>query len=234
MGNAKRWFENYWYHYKWHTIVGLFAVIFAVILIGQMIAKDDIDANVIYAGPYLFASSEIYGVQNAFAQVMRDDYTGDGKKTAVLIDITMLTEQQMTDKKAEAEAEGINDLILSPNDNREMKKKFNLEIFAGESIICLFDPYWFDYINEASGLLPLNEALGYMPEYALNEYGVYLKDTNFGQYFTIFEGLPDDTILCIRRMTTTSIFKGVSKEQDRYDNHLQIFKDIFAFELKTE
>ena len=31
-----RWWDNYWYHYKWHTIIGLFfvfVIVFCVILL---------------------------------------------------------------------------------------------------------------------------------------------------------------------------------------------------------
>ena len=38
----KGWFENFWYHYKWHSIAAVAAVVLSV-LIAQSIRKDDPD-----------------------------------------------------------------------------------------------------------------------------------------------------------------------------------------------
>lgn len=38
--------ENYWYHYKWHTIGALFIVVVLAITIGQMVNRDDPDYTI--------------------------------------------------------------------------------------------------------------------------------------------------------------------------------------------
>ena len=71
--------DNFWYHYKWHTIVTLFFVVVFGICIGQMASKDKVDAYIMYAGPSAFFASEIEEMQSAFETVM-PDLNGDGKK----------------------------------------------------------------------------------------------------------------------------------------------------------
>ena len=228
----KEWFENYWYHYKWATIITAFFVIIGIIMIGQVVTKENADVNILYAGPQWFLGSEIRGIENAFVQTMTEDYNGDGKKVVVLKDITLLTDGQIDYKLESALAEGIDDLVINRVENQKMRGSLTTEIMAGESIICLLDPYWFDFIKAESGFMTLQDILGYKPENAFDDYGIYLKDTEFGKFFTIFELLPDDTVLCVRRMTVLSVFKGAKKEEERYAWHTQMFKDIINFKVK--
>lgn len=46
----KKWLENYWYHYKWHTLIGGAAIILVVVLIAQLAAKVNYDALFMYVG----------------------------------------------------------------------------------------------------------------------------------------------------------------------------------------
>lgn len=227
-----KWLDNIGYHYKFHIIAVIFFVIFIVIVTLQMTNREKIDINILYTGPE-YIGSELKSMKTAFVQTMTYDYNGDGEKGVQITDITLLSDEQLSERTKAANAAGER-FLYNPKEIQDSKKKFDLEIFSGEALICLLDPYWFNYIVEASGLLPLKDALGYTPDNFINEYGVYLKDTKFGQFFTVFETLPDDTILCFRRMTTTSIFKGAKKEEARYNNHKQMLKDIFEFTLKED
>ena len=232
MDKVKKWFENVWYHYKFHIICVMFFLAFLVIVTVQMNTRENIDINIMYAGSD-YIGSDLAGMRNAFIQTMSYDYNGDGEKGVQITDITLMTDKQITERVKAADEIG-EKFLYNPNDNQDAKKKFELEIFSGEAIICLLDPYWFEYVCDASGLLPLEEALGYKPSGIINEYGVYLKDTEFGKFYTIFENLADDTVLCIRRMTTTTIFKNNKDEDIRYNNHKEMLKDIFEFSIIKE
>ena len=233
MDKVKKWFENVWYHYKFHIICVLFFAAFLIIVTVQMTSREKIDINIMYTGPHYITSSNLSGMKNAFIQTMSDDYNGDGEKGVQITDVTVMTDRQISERVKISDEIG-EKFLYNPADNQESKKKFELEIFSGESVICLLDPYWFEYVCDASGLLPLEEALGYKPDNLINEYGVYLKDTEFGKFYTIFENIADDTVLCIRRMTTTTIFKNDKDEEARYNNHKEMLKDIFAFTIKED
>lgn len=45
----KQWFENYWYHYKWHTIVGIIAVVVLAMFIKDIVSREKYDATVLLA-----------------------------------------------------------------------------------------------------------------------------------------------------------------------------------------
>ena len=47
----ERAFENFWYHYKWPTLIIAFFALFFLIAIAQMSSKPKYDAHLLYAGP---------------------------------------------------------------------------------------------------------------------------------------------------------------------------------------
>ena len=46
-----KWFDNFWYHYKWIAIVVSIFAVFIIVSTVQMATKEDGDIYVMYAGP---------------------------------------------------------------------------------------------------------------------------------------------------------------------------------------
>lgn len=236
MSDLMKKLDNYWYHYKWPTLIVLFFLIFIIIGVTQMVTKDKIDVNILYTGPYVFSPREIGDVEAAYEAVMSEDYNGDGEKGAEFTNIVLLTDAQVRElrensKTGSNSADMIDGVVIDTNGLREARNNFNQQIFAGEIVICMLDPYWYEEVKGASGFVKLADVLGYKPDYAIDDYGVRLCDTNFAQYFKVFARLPEDTVLCIRTMSTLSIFTGKEKTQKKWDCNAEMFRDIFAFEF---
>ena len=196
-----KWIDNYWYHYKWRTLIGAFFALIIIIASVQFFTKADVDIYILYTGPHVFAVDEIHEVENAFEQVMSGDRNRDGKKTASLQDITLMTEDQIREAKREADEMGIN-LTVNTVEMRNTQRQFNTQIFAGEAVICLLDPYWYAQVRDSGGFMKLECVLGEKPSAALDDYGIRLFDTDFGKFFTAFAKFPEDTVLCIRVVST--------------------------------
>lgn len=229
MEKLAKWWDNFWYHYKWTVIIAGFFIVFFAICIVQLMTREKIDVYVMYAGPTVLSHQTIKDCESAFRQVMSDDYNGDGEKGVQFLDLTLMTDEQVAAAKKAAEEDGEGALVINPQTLSETKTRFNNEIFGGESVICLLDPAWFEYVKEGSGFLPLSEALGYTPEGAIDEYGIYLHDTDFGNFFSCFDYLPEDTVLCFRRMTTVTMFKNQKEEQTRWEINKLMLQDLMSF-----
>ena len=222
------WFKNYWYYYKWRVIVVGFFVVSLAVMVPQIFNNTDYDINIIYAGPYIFQIGEKEEAEEIFRNLMPRDYNSDGEKTALLANMTIMTNEQLKTALEEANKNGIT-LILNQYSSAQMDKSFSQEIFAGESVICLLDPSKYEQVLKQSGFLPLKEALGYKPEAAFDDYGIYFKDTAVCQYFELFKKFPEDTVLCIRRMSTASVLTGIKKAQKKYEYSLDFFKRLVEF-----
>lgn len=225
-----KWCQNYWYYYKWHTIIGAFFIFMAIFMIGQMITKDDPDITLLYSGPVSLTADQKLEIQNAAELIMTEDYNGDGEKVVMLNTIELLSDDQVADAKDRAKANG-EDLYINGNAMSEARNNFTTEIFAGDSVICLLDPYWYEVVRKNDGFIELESVLGYKPSYALDDYSVRLADTDFGKYFTAFSALPEDTVLCMRRISTTIFFTGAAKGEKEYEYNCDMFQNIMNFEF---
>lgn len=225
-----KWLDNFWYHNKWKTIFVLFIAAVILICVMQMGTVQKFDAQVLYTGPHIFTAEEKASVEAAFSQLLSGDYNGDGLKNCQLADLTIFSNEQLVDI-----LEGLDDpaeyMKYNAYTEDARASSFAQEITAGENVICLLDPHWYETIKERGGLVELKQLLGETPENAYDAYGIRLKDTAFGQYFDVFDALPDDTILCLRILSSSMIFAQNKDAEQRHKQHQEILKDVLSFTL---
>lgn len=226
---AGKWIDNFWYHYKWEVLIAACIIVILAVLIPQFIQREEYDVSVMFTGPAFLDADQNAAIESAFRQIAKSDDGQNGTtKKVQLIDMTAFTSKQA---KELVDSGKYSYNILSPYTENNISNSFQTQIFAGEASICLFDKYWYDIVKNENGFVPLNEVLGYTPDNTIDEYSIYLKDTEFGEYFSALDALPDDTILCMRRMTTASAFLGKSKTEASYERSKQLFNSIFEFKL---
>ncbi len=227
MNKFLKWLDNYWYHYKWHTIITAFFAVFLMVSIGQLVTKEKVDAYVLYAGEGSFFVSDLYSMEDAFEQVS-DDFNDDGKKTVKITDVVVMTDEQIKENKEKAEAEGNDDYYVDMQYMSDMRDKFKMQLTAGEAYLCLLSPEMYE-LDYGVGMYMTLEELGISPALAYDDCAINFKQTDFGKYFTIFEKMPEDTLICFRRMNVASKTKG-KKEQKKYDDQLMLFKKVLEFD----
>lgn len=229
MQKIRKWLENYWYHYKWTTIVAVFLLFVLGIGIFQMATKEEYDLDVLYTGPAMLTVEQKRDLSAAFASVMSKDFNEDGSKMVLINDITVLSDEQVAEKEAEAKAES--DSLYYDYKNREDAiSRVSTLISTGQTVICLMDEYMYEKYASQDAFLKLEDVLGTKPEYALDDCSVYLGDTPFGKYFSACMALPSDTILCIRKQSVIS--SGSKKEaQAHYDFARETFVALFEFSV---
>lgn len=223
-----KWLDNFWYHYKWVTIVSVF--IAAVIIIGvvQIADKEEADAKVVFFGAAILTGDQAHEIEVAFEQAMKGDYNGDGVKNLVLTSFAYYDDEQYNEKRDEA-LENDMAFLYDPSTRNDTITQLNTLIATGDTLICLINPYIYDELAKRNAFETLDELLGYKPEYARDDYSVYLKDTDFGKYYTAFNVLPDDTILCMCKISENTFFSNKTASQKNYERHKEMFRDIFSF-----
>lgn len=228
MNKTMKWLDNFWYHYKWHVLVGLFIVIFLIVAVGQMVNKEKVDAYVMYAGPTSFMPSEIDEMQKAFKEIM-PDLNGDGKKIVEFINIVYMNDEDIEKNKKQAEIDGVEykpDLEFIA----QQKQKYKLQLAAGDAYILLLDPDTYSEDYEIGMYNKLSE-LGIESEYAYDDSSLKFKETDYGKFYPVFEKLPEDTLLTFRALNVTGEARGKS-EQKKYDNQLELMKKMLEFEAQ--
>ena len=128
---TQKWFENYWYHYKWHTIAGLFILFVAVSLLHDLVTKEKYDAEMMITGQQYvdYTVSERLGL---LLSQYAEDYDGNGE-----INIGVFSNEFPTDS---AQVE-----MMMAAQTRLMA-----ELSDGLSMVMVLDNYTYDLINNSS------------------------------------------------------------------------------------
>ena len=227
-GKIRDWFRNYWYYYKWFVIIGAFFVGVIVFCLVQSQSRAASDALILYTGPHFFESGEKSALQNAFSQIMSEDCDGDGRRTVEIVDMPAFSDEEIRERIGDSPE--IGDVMqYAAYTYSEVQKNFSKQVFAGETVICLLDPYWFSLLESNGGLVPLREILGFEPGHAVDEYGVRFSELDFARFFEAAGKLPEDTVICFRRLSTASGFTGKKEAEKNYESSKTVLRDIFAF-----
>ncbi len=223
-----KWLDNFWYHYKWIFLVVLVFTVFIIVSIIQMLGREDVDMYIMYAGPEVITVQNATYIQKAFENLTPDDLTGDGKVTVSLRDLAILSKEEMEERNkamedAEGAVDGVANAIVVSHMSQNLQT-FNQEILGGDSVICLLSPYTYSIVREADGFMPISELLGYTPDGLYDECGIYLCETDFGRFSEGLYTLPEDTILCIRRLSSMAFLKGSNKTEREHNYCVEKFK----------
>ena len=215
-----KWFDNYWYHYKWTTIVVAFAVIVLSICIIQSCTHKKTDVLISYAGPVYCDDEHNMAIDSALNKAINGD-DGKGSLKVTFKPYYIMTTEQIEEQKKETGADGkpLNDVNTSFN-GQEFDN-FKSQLMSGSSAIIFIDKdmytMFFDEKGTAERLQPLSEVLGSTPIHAVDKYAVRLGDTEIYQKYPELRILPEDTLVCLHRKI------GIQKA---YDKQVEAFKII--------
>jgi len=218
--------ENFWYHYKLATIMVVAALIVVGVGVYQYVTRVTPDIYVMCSGPFYYDNTQ--PLMKVFEGVMNEDYNGDGEKVVNILHTVRYNADQIAILEAEAEAAG-EEFNFDHAFNAQEYERFQSEIMAGESIICIMDPTLYAEVADNGVFMDLEEALGYVPDEAADDCAIYIRELKFGKYHRVFKDMPEDTVIAIRSVTAMQKMKG-KKAAESHKNHLEVFRNIVEFE----
>ena len=225
-----KWLDNYWYHYKWVTIIVAFFVITGAIMTFQYITRDKYDISVIYAGPFDPDANQTRNIETELSKIVTDDYNNDGKTNCQLNDFFLLTDEQIDEKSKQAEEQG-EYYIPNKTELSNTQQQFTNQVMAGQASICLLDPYWYELLKEQNAFVKISEIY---PENTLtlyDDYSVKLKDTVLWSSMAMAD-FPEDTLVCFRNLSTTTAFKGKKSAENEYEFNKKCFINLLKLSEK--
>lgn len=216
------WIENYWYHHKLVTLFALFFIFAAIICIVQVAENNSYDSYIMYAGPCQMSRKQLLDLEVDFYNVVEDE-DGDGKTNVAIRELFIMSPEEIRELNELDNGYEANTTLIANN-----IEVFDQEILAGEATICLLSPFLFERVCEADGFLPIAEFVGDADVEFVGEYGVKLNSTKFGNLLGL-SVLPDDTIICVRRVSTiASLFERKTAERNHARN-LETVRRIFEY-----
>ena len=229
--------ENFFYHYKWHSIAALFVVFVIIFCALQTCERTIYDSYILYAGgKTLRTSSEKEGesdyrtVYDTLGRYV-SDFNEDGNRNLSFIDIYLPSTQEIEELKANGI--GVNYTLL--NDNDEL---FRQNMLIGDYYVCLISERLLTEWTRDENNNPFKSIAEYLPASAkiaatdadegyllASEYGVYLRSVPAGARPGL-KDLPDDTVICIRKLS--GIGNPKKSTVAKYESAEQTLKLILA------
>lgn len=202
-GKVFRFLDNFWYHHKWKTIIGLFFLIVIIVCTVQMCSKESekSDLVVVCAGPYGFTANGegLENLQKYLSVILPEDFDGNGEKRISVVSFPIYSEEQIKAMDSDAAA------VVSYN-NASNYQSFYQHLGTGEFSVIFADPYLFEElaakneclidITAVFGKSPSNGVYKTLPNGTTVCYGIRLGDSSLYENNAL-KVLPEDTVLCL-------------------------------------
>ena len=237
-GRLYKWFDNFWYHHKWKTLLSLFLILTILVCTLQMCEKEEKgDISVMMAGPYSFVdnAAALTSLRQCLARYMPADYDENGVKQVDAVTYMIYSQQQLDDMAKERDENGqlvYGNMGTIKQTNVQNYSQYNTYMMLGETSVLFLDPWLFEEMakKENDYLADLSVTYGKAPEEGAVEYtdrsgntrivGVRLGDTAlYRDNLAVSQVLPEDTVLCL--MSPYVIGKSSSEEE--YQKAVDLF-----------
>jgi len=220
-GRFAKWFDNFWYHYKWVTIGIAALVIVLVICIAQACTREKKDIMIVYAGHRSISVAEQQQLNELFSTLLPEDLDQNGESVAHLSMYQIFSEEQIKEIESKKDENG-KPLRVDREHNTSQYSTYSSYLQTGESSIYLLDPWLYEELLRSGGVRPLSEVFSEIPKGAIDEYGIRLGDTELYENYDVLKFLPEDTVLCLMQ----PLVMGKSSKEKNYNFEVETFRAI--------
>ncbi len=98
---SKEWWQNLWFYYKWHFLVGILAVIAIVYTVVDFATRVNPDIFILFAGDYILTEEDSATLKERVESTITD-INGDGKIVAQFIEIPLKLDSERVDETTAA------------------------------------------------------------------------------------------------------------------------------------
>ena len=217
-GRLYRFLDNYWYHYKWHTVAALFILMVVVVCTLQMCSREEEgDVNLLLAGAYTFSTEQegYLPLQSCLGTYVPEDYNGNGRKDVTFTTYSVYSKEEIEAAEARVDENGESlGISVDRYGNSQAYEQFMSYIQSGSATVMFLSPYLFSELSgKGSCLVDLAELTGSVPTGAIatesggatHYYGVRLGDTTlWRENSAVRNMLSPDTVICLMLPTVIS------------------------------
>ena len=224
--------ENFWYHYKWHSIVAVIAVIAVTVCSLQMCTRKSYDIYITYAGYYQIERTGSGG-SSPYSEAVKslsricEDYNGDGEVAVSLQTLFVVNEEEKA-----ALLDGKNNYEINEALVKEDGDTLRSALIFGEHYVCFLSERLFkEYDREFNGelFISLSELAPEGAVLADGERAVYLSSLNAAR-LPVLASLPADTVICVRKLSEVSQTFGKAENEKNYSRGVEFMKKLFSYQ----
>ena len=209
-GKFLSWLDNFWYHYKWHSLIAAFLIFAITICTMQMCEKESYDMHVLYAGGHSFVRTGEDGDYPEYKKAKNSlkafisDYDGNDEVEFSLRDLFIPNEKDMVGMSE-------SELRLAYNDRTTMETA----ITSGDYYLCFISSEVYESFFVEGALTDLSYFVGQggnVEYYNGSPYAIYLNSIAFSNLGG-FSELPDDTLIVLKSTSGSTHLNKSSNEK---------------------
>ena len=206
-----KWLDNFWYHYKWPTIIVTFFAIVAIICFSQLATKEEYDAFCVYLGD---GSGSITATdRNEILSKLRS-LTDDNDENGT-VNVCFSREAYTSDTTSYA-AGTLNTNVTS----------FMSSMLYQDYYIFFISQELYDYYKSSEVFVKLDDYVsGVTDDMRYDDKALILKHTALGNSAG-FSRLPDDTLIVLKTIPYHSSSKITEKQRTAQSQHADIIQRI--------
>lgn len=213
MSKFSKWLDNYWYHYKWHTIIVAFFLIIGIISTVQIFNKESYDAYVMYVGGEEIPDTKYYDILQSLKAVSSD--YDENKKHAInfgKLAFVSDPENNMASTINSPTVQFLSNLVVQPY------------------YIYLMDVEVYKLYEDSGVFVPISELFNDVPEeWYYDDTAIYFDKTDYANSFAGVDGLGENTLLVMKIIPYASSKRVAAAERESYENHLDMLKNILSY-----
>jgi len=231
--------ENFWYHYKWHSLIALFLVLTVTVCSLQMCNRSDYDLHILYAGQSDIRHTASDGLSEhsillSSLKQVTEDYDGDEKQLLNLLTLFLPSAEEIEEinAKLEAEEEGYEVQTHIVTENADQMHQ--LMVLSDYYLCFLSEANYLSYCDRAKGFfVSLSPYVGSseVTYYEGRTDAVYLRSTAFGS-LPGFAELPEDTLICLRSVSEVARRANRKGSAQNFERAEKTLRNIFAMQEK--
>ncbi|MBQ0010160.1 MAG: hypothetical protein KBS76_03550 [Ruminococcus sp.] len=209
----KKWLENYWYHYKWPTVIVAFFLFVAVIGVVQMAGRTNNDALFMYVGDDVISDTQYHEITKALKKITPDN-SGNGE---VEINFSRTVFYPEPSDTIENQANAASSEFLSTM----LVQSFYIYLMRAD----VYEKYKEAFIPLAEVVPELPAA---SPEFFYDDCAVYLNQTDLAKKNEVFGIFNSAVVLALKTAPYSSSKKVARSEKAAFSQHLSVFRAILA------
>ena len=205
----KKWLENYWYHYKWATIISAFFITVAVICIVQIASKKDYNIYIRYVGDSVITGTQYDDMTGALEKIV----SGDKKDSVNFAQVAYISDEDnpYKNEKNAVARETLSSMLVQPY------------------YIYIMDLTAYNDYKDSGVFAPLSSIFEEdVTDISYDEYALYLSKTEFLKNAPGMEWVEEDTVIVIKIVPYDSVFTGKKSKRElaSFDIHKEFLRSM--------
>lgn len=205
----KKWLENYWYHYKWATIISAFFITVAVICIVQIASKKNYNIYIRYVGDSVITGTQYDDMTGALEKIV----SGDKKDSVNFAQVAYISDDDnpYKNEKNAVARETLSSMLVQPY------------------YIYIMDMTAYNDYKDSGVFAPLSSIFEEdITDISYDEYALYLSKTEFLKNAPGMEWVEEDTVIVIKIVPYDSVFTGKKSKRElaSFDIHKEFLRSM--------